>query len=265
MSNKQQKKRKKPSEIFDLDNIVAGLRSNVSFVEKIQEHITALRDVNLEHVLAEKVKLTEEDALTLAAMKIGHHGIIVLREALQHVPANLTRCTKGSSMRFSYVLKIFNALALNRNGINSTQSTALSKEDDVRLMCVFLESYCPEFLSMKASTTATNTNVWDLSKREQINFNKFLTPPISNCLRCHKQLSMHNDPSKATLFTSEGPIPCSKISLECRDCSIKYGVANYSEERGTHFYPEELEVDEIEVSNVTYIDRKLYRWIPSLR
>jgi hypothetical protein len=76
---------------------------------------------------------------------------------------------------------------------------------------------------------------------------------------------MHNDPSKATLFTSEGPIPCSKISLECRDCSIKYGVANYSEEKGTHFYPEELEVDEIEVSNVTYIDRKLYRWIPSLR
>jgi hypothetical protein len=56
MSNKQQKKRKKLSEIFDLDNIVAGLRSNVSCVEKIQEHIT---------MLTEKVKLTEEDALTL--------------------------------------------------------------------------------------------------------------------------------------------------------------------------------------------------------
>ena len=111
MSNKQQKKRKKPSEIFDLDNIVAGLRSNVSFVEKIQEHITALRDVNLEHVLAEKVKLTEEDALTLAAMKVDHHSLIVLKEALQHVPGNLTRYTKGSSMHFSYVLKFFNALA----------------------------------------------------------------------------------------------------------------------------------------------------------
>jgi hypothetical protein len=106
MSNKQQKKRKKPSAIFDSDNIVAGLRLNVSYVEKIQEHITAL-----EHILAEKVKLTEEDALTLAAMKVDHHSLIVLKEALQHVPGNLTRYTKGSSMHFSYVLKIFNALA----------------------------------------------------------------------------------------------------------------------------------------------------------
>jgi hypothetical protein len=46
-------------------------------------------------------------------MKVGHHSIIVLKEALQHVPGNLTCCMKGSSMRFSYVQKIFNALTLN--------------------------------------------------------------------------------------------------------------------------------------------------------
>ena len=253
------KKRKKQSERFDLDNVRAVVRSNQTCLDKIREHIMALCDVDLQHLLSEKAKLTEEEALDLAVLKVGVHGITVLKQVLQHVPSNLSRVTKGSSMRYCYVLKIFKALVRD--------ATAHSmKEDDFRLLCDFLESYCEEFLATEPSKIATDTNVWNLTQSERVNFNKFLTPPISNCLRCNKQLSMHNDPSKATLFTSEGPIPCSKVSLECRDCSFRYGVLNYSDEEGTHFYPEQLPTHGmVEVSNVTYIDGTLYNWIPSLR
>ena len=99
------KKRKKQSERFDLDNVRAVVRSNQTCLDKIREHIMALRDVDLQHLLSEKAKLTEE-ALDLVVLKVGVHGITVLKQALQHVPSNLSRVTKGSSMRYCYVLKI---------------------------------------------------------------------------------------------------------------------------------------------------------------
>ena len=104
-----------------------------------------------------------------------------------------------------------------------------------------------------------------ITQEETIPFSKFLTPPVSNCLQCDKSLSMHNDLSRANLLTHEGPIMCAKISLECKDCSIEYGIANFSDELGAHFYPQEFVINVVEVSNVTYIDMKLYNWIPSLR
>ena len=253
------KKRKKQFERFDLYNVKAIIQSNQTYLDEIQEHITALRDVDLQRLLSEKIKLTKEEALHLVTMKVGLHATIVLKQALQHVPTNLSRVTNSSSMRHFYVLKIFKALVCDA-------MVASMKEDDLRLLCVFLESYCPEFLATEPLKTATDTNVWNLTQSEGVNFNKFLTPPVSNCLHCNKQLSMHNDQSKATLFTSKGPIPCSKVSLECRDCSFQYGVLNYSNKEGTYFYPEELATHSvIEVSNVTYIDSKLYNWIPSRR
>jgi hypothetical protein len=55
------------------------------------------------------------------------------------------------------------------------------------------------------------------------------------------------------------------VSLECRDCSIKYGVCKYSDEHGARYYHSHLTLDIIEVSNVTYIHKDLYKWMPSLR
>ena len=91
-----------------------------------------------------------------------------------------------------------------------------------------------------------------------------LTPPVTSCIRCEKLLSMKNYPASAKLFTTNGPIPCSKITLECRSCSCTYGVYSYADERGTHLYSQEIKVDTIEISNVTYIDFNLYKWFPAL-
>ncbi len=249
------KKRRTNAEKFDLDRITASVKSSEQYHANIRHHVAALRrEVNIEKMLKEKAKLTEDEAISLAALRYGIKALLILKEVLQHIPSNITRVyARGIAMRLAYIHKMFNAWA----------PTSLN-EDELNSLCSFLEAYCPDFLKSQLSAEKSE-KAWELIRQEGIHFNKFLTPPVSNCLQCDTQLTMHNNPSKATLFTRDGPIPCSKISLECRDCSIRYGVANFTNEQGSHFYPQDLAIDFIEVSNVTYVDTKLYRWIPSLR
>lgn len=99
-------------------------------------------------------------------------------------------------------------------------------------------------------------DLWAVTEKEKHNmpFNKFLTPPVRTCLRCQKFLTMRNYPANVKLFTTEGPIPCSKITLECRSCSCVYRVCNFNEDLGDHLYPTGIDrspIEIIEVSNVT--------------
>ncbi len=94
-------------------------------------------------------------------------------------------------------------------------------------------------------------------------FNRFLTSPLKMCLRCERSLTMKNYPAKVKVFTMDGPLPCSKITLECRSCSCVYGVCNFSDKLKMHFYPEEMQIELVEVSNVTYLDLELYKWFPA--
>ena len=260
MSGKREKKRKSNAEVFDLDRIISTVKSNELNVQSIREHVKALRDIDLHRMLMEKVKLTEEKALILVSCRVGAEGLMFLKEALKHVPENITRIENGKSMRFTFVCKIFRALASNRGSASNL------KDEEIELLCSFLESYCSEYLNVPTLTTACQS-IWSLTQDEGTYFNSFLTPPVMNCLDCEKLLTMHNKPSKATLFTLEGPVPCTKVTLECRDCSVHYGITKFfrSCELGSRFYPNEFPIDVIEVSNVTYINRKLYDWMPSLR
>ncbi|XP_028407816.1 uncharacterized protein LOC114530392 [Dendronephthya gigantea] len=78
-------------------------------------------------------------------------------------------------------------------------------------------------------------------------------------------LSMRSNPTSAVLYTLSGPVRCVKVTLDCRDCSIHYGICKYCENDGARFYPaNDGSIDLIEVSNVTYIQLDLYKWVPSL-
>ena len=245
--------------MFDLDRILATVKSNESNIDNIREHMKALRDVDLQCILTEKVKLTKEEAWTLASFQAGVQGKVILKEALWHVTENITQNENSKSMRFIFVCKIFRALASDR-GIASTL-----KDQQIELLCQFLESYCRDFVT--SPTHQSHQGIWSFTQDEGIYFNKFFTPPVTNCLDWEKLLTMHNRPSKATLFTLKGPVPCSKVTLECRDCSARYGIAKFTHgnDLGSRFYPQEFAIYVIEVSNVTYMDLELYGWIPSLR
>ena len=62
MSGKREEKRKAAFEMFHLDRIISTVKSNELNVQNFREHVKALPEVDLYHMLKEKVKLTEEDA-----------------------------------------------------------------------------------------------------------------------------------------------------------------------------------------------------------
>lgn len=161
----------------------------------------------------------------------------------------------GISLRVVYIHNIFVALYSNQHGGSSPKISF----EEIAVYVEILETYCPNFLKK------LSLEFWDLTKSENVNFNKFLMPPVKTCLRCSKSLAMRNYPAKVKLFTTEGPLPCSKITLECRNCSCVYGLYNYSDSAGSHYYPAEINIKLVEASNVTYVESKLYKWFPSLR
>ena len=188
--------------------------------------------------------MTEDEALHLLSIKLSFQGLYSLRKALQIVPNNITR----QPLRSSFVWEAFSNLCSATN----VQSAITLTMEELSFYTTILERYCTSFLSINDSSAHRQCQT-------------FLSPPVSACMQCDKKLSMHNNPSTATLFTLDGPVLCSKVSLECRSCSIRFGVCNFTDECGTHFYPFHLHNSSVQVTNVTYFHVNLYRWMPSLR
>ena len=254
MSHRQPKK-KRTSGLFNFDEVKARVESNNDYIRDVRQRMNALKEVDLCRLMSNASKLTEDEALQLLASKLSIEGLYNLRRAISHVPDNITRVVNGTSMRSTFIYNIFQSF------------TSLSSEnmtvDDLSMYIQFAETYCSSFLTVKEN----DNHLWKLTETEELSFLKFLTPPVSLCMQCDKKLSVRNNPSKAKVFTLNGPIPCSKVTLECRDCCYIYGICNYSDAKGTHFYPREMAaaIELVEVSNETYFDQKLYKWFPSLR
>lgn len=227
--------------MFDLQVIQTEMKSTEENCSAFRENLKALQDIDLETVMSNQWNLTESDALAIISAKLGTQQVFHLREAMMTVPRNIVRVKKGVSMRTTFILEI---LRSQNNSIFMNYSL-----DDVGKLTKFIEYYCPLFLA----------------NRQEVIGHKFLSPPLADCMKCSKRLTMHNDPSQAKLFTLKGPINCSKVTLECRNCCIKFGIASYTSGSGTYLYPEDLDQSYIEISTHSYMDVDLYKWIPSLR
>ena len=241
--------------MFNFDEVKARVQSKNDYINDVRERINALKEVDLGRLKSDGCKLSEDEALQLLASKVSVEGVFNLRRAIKHVPENITRMVNGTSLRSTLIFKTFKSLA------SPSVIQNLTNLEDVSLYTDFAESYCSSFLCVKE----TDDNLWGLTEDEDFPFNKFLTPPVSLCMQCEKKISMRNNPSRAKLFTLNGPVCCSKVTLECRDCRHIYGICNYSDALGTHFYPSDMNIELVEVSNVTYFDLRLYKWFPCLR
>lgn len=246
-------KKKRISSLFDFDNVKAEMEEQNKYFADFREHLEALRNTDIKRIMSD-ASLKEDEALQFLACKLSVESLNNLKVAIQHVPENIPRVVDGISLRLSYIYKIFSTFSSKHGG---TQPTI----EEVGLYVKFMETHCPCFLSKQDHLA----DFWTLTEKEHTPFNKFLTPPVRTCRRCQGLLTMRNYPAKVKLFTTDGPIPCSKITLECRGCSCVYGVCNFTDKLGTHFYPAETQIEMVEVSNVSYIELKLYKWFPSLR
>ena len=255
MPRNQGEKRKKSS-FLDYETIKASAVANRDYINEIKGKIAALKDVDFERLMAMSglFDLNEDEALQLLASKLTVTGVNSLRRAIKHVPKNITRVLSGVPLRLNFIHKIFTTENMKTNGRCSSVST-----DELSIYIKFIETYCAAFLG----ETESDDHLWELTKTEDVIYNKFLSPPVSLCILCDKALTIRNNPSKAKLFTLKGPVPCTKITLECRACSLVYGVCNYTDKCGTRFYQHDVGI--IEISDVSYMDAMLYKWFPALR
>ena len=184
------------------------------------------------------------------------NGLLLLKSAINHVPPT-----------YSMRRKDFQGFSLRSVIIHEIMATCASEccltLSDVYFYVSFLERHCPKFIS--TSEFLPKDKLWKLCDGCRYRYAKFLSPPLQCCLNCSEGVTMHNPPSNPTLFTLEGPIPASKITLECKDCGISYGIGRYADKTGLQYYPKSVAVDLIEVTNTTYMSPYLYRWLPSLR
>lgn len=175
---------------------------------------------------------------------------------MNHVPCTYTmRCREfeGFPLRTVLIHNIVTACCSSRS---------LDSLANVHLYVSFLEKYCTEFLC--SPEVLPHDKLWKLCENGGYRYTKFLSPPTKSCLNCGEGITMHNPPSKAKLFTLQGPIPASKITLERKGCKISYGITQFTDSTGAHFYPNSISSHVIQMTNTSYMTQELYRWIPSL-
>ena len=198
--------------------------------------------------------LKEEEALMILSSKLTFQGLFLLKCAINHVPVSFTmKCREFDGLPLRSVLI--------HNIVRTTSS--LASITDVHFYVCFVERFCPKFVSMP--TVLPQDRLWNLSEDGKYRYTKFLSPPLQSCMNCGGYINMHNPPTTAKVFTLQGPIPASKITLECRACDMTFGIGRYRDSNGYHYYPKTVQSELIEVTNTAYLTDDLYRWLPSLR
>ncbi|CAB4001986.1 Hypothetical predicted protein, partial [Paramuricea clavata] len=234
-----------------------------AILRKIQERKELLNHINtlkgqlvLEQVtdsLRSLKKHVNFDVVGLLAFMFGFDAIMWIMLAIRHVPKTFARYKNS---RCNIIFTIIDHLCPCRFSVTLV--------DDI--VC-FLEEFAPESPFLGNYSAVFEEALCTLSKREKLNFGGFIVPPVEDCLRCGSILSAPNPRSSCTLYTITGPKQCAKLVLRCKDCKVSYGRSMIAEGKGNaSYYFEAIAAadDLIEVTNVVYMEKRLYRWLPSL-
>ena len=244
-------KKRRLAACFTPDAIADQLAERKRVQDELEDIFVKLKHFDSSSILKNNVAINEDQALFLLSSKISFYGVVNLKLALDHVPSSYSATTRGTStpIRFVFVADI-----MHKKGFPMTPT-------DAKTYAEFLERYCRNFLS---ADIALGDVLWTLTEKKDCRYNQFISPPVESCLKCDKSLTMHNQPSKATVHGATGQLPASKITLECKNCKTTYGIGHFSDESGRHLYPNDIQSPLIEASNVMYMERNFYKWIPSL-
>ena len=182
-------------------------------------------------------------------------GLTTLVAAIKDVPE---ACSRSGMAGYTNLRSYFIGKIVEKAGFEISKS-------DLDVFVKIIESRCQTLLR-STSLELIDGVLWSLTEQEKINFNLLLLPPTTDCLSCEKPLVVNNKITKATVHGFNGPVPATKLLLRCRECNINYGIVNYSssEPNEVHTYAKSFNVNLIEASNVTYMAKDIYKWIPSL-
>ena len=244
-------KKRRLADTFSPDTITKRLAERRRAQEDLNAALLRLQAIDVSSVVERNLSLDENQALLLLASTLTFSGVVTLKMALNHVPSSYNSIPRGTNVPLRFVLV---SDIVRKRGLELSPS-------EVQKYAGILERCCQSFSS---SALGIDDALWDLTGEGNTRYNRFIAPPVQYCLTCDTGLTVYNPSSNAIVFEVTGPLPATKITLECRNCNTKYGICYFSNERGKHLYPEEFQSHLVEASTVTYMDKNLYKWIPSL-
>ena len=143
MSEKKGKKRK-TAPLLDYLAIKASTTAKRGYINEVREKISALNNVDFERLLSMSgiCNVSEDEVLQLLASKLSVDGLNNLRNALRHVPKNITRIVDGIPLRTSLIHKLFTTMTATKAHMSIEE---LSK-------CIqFMETFCTVFVDQTNS------------------------------------------------------------------------------------------------------------------
>ena len=245
-------KRRRGQDLFSWEAVMARLRARSDVKDHINStaNYESAKNLEMTQILSDKNEIGEEAMVFILSSKLTTKGLLTLAKAINHVPASYSQ----TGYKDYSNLRLYTISAIMKKA-----GFAIGTNDLSRYVSL-VETHCSSLCS--SLDNDLNGVLWKATEEEC--FNCMMTPPVNQCLNCKKQLTTNNKPNKATLFTLNGPIPATKLQLRCRDCSIQYRVCHFTDKSGQHLYPKSHRPFLMEASNVSYVDKALYEWIPSL-
>ena len=247
-------KRRRGADLFSKEPAILGrLEAKAENQEKLKSIANQqnAQEISLSDVVGSKNEISEEVMIFILSSKLTMPGLITLATAIDHVRRAYGKV--GHSHHENLRLYAINAIYV-KAGFSI-------HEKDLGTYVNLIETRCHSLL-VKKNRNGFDDTLWKATQEECFNFNCFMAPPVDVCLSCEKPLTRNNKPTKVTLFTLCGPIPSTALRLRCRECERQYGLCYYTDKNGQHLYTNRLTI--IEATNVAYIDKMLYEWIPSL-
>jgi hypothetical protein len=204
----------------ELFNSINSLKSNLS-VKRVSELLRLRRKEN------------DIDAASLLALMFVFDTVSWVMAAIQHVPRVFSR---RKNSRAKIIFEITNSLCQEKH-------LSLSVVNEI-VKCV--EEFVPELNVLETQRTRFEDALASLNGKDGINYGGFIAPPVEDCTLCGTALTAPNALSSCTLFTMDGPKPCTKLSLRCQGCKVSYGRSMTHHSSGNaSYYPKEIIKKEI--------------------
>ena len=249
-------KRLRGQDLFSREAVLTRLQEKSEVESNIKNiaNYGRAKDLEITQILNKKEGIGEEALIFILSSKLTMKGLLTLSMAIKHVPAPYSQTGHEADG--------YSNMRLYAIGVMMKKAGFVIAPSSLESYVTLVETRCPSLLV--SYNQNFNDVLWKATEEESFNFNSMIAPPVDQCLRCKKPLSTNNKPTKATLFTLHGPVPLTKMRLRCRECAVQYGICTFTDRSGEHLYPKMHRHHLVEASNVCYLEKALYDWIPSL-
>ena len=205
------------------DKVFRRKDSTHDVISRAREFLQAVRCLSPEDMEYVCSQCDDIAAQLVITAKVGIVGCEAVKFAYNHIPESFL------SERATRVHEI----VLEASGKPSPEDSCLCGT-----IAMILENRFPRYWNRKPAHSAYLPELKRLTECRGISYFHFISPPVHKCLNsaCGQcgaaSLAPHHPPINAVVFTTNGPVAATKVSLRCKSCSMVYNNNMYGNKRG---------------------------------